>query len=78
MDEDSEDEITINLRSEPDAIFSILTGLHDPNTSDIDIITDEGEDEETDSFGPTKDDYNFLNEVGNFDFHVLKINLQKT
>lgn len=70
MDEDSEDEVRINLRSEPDAIFSILTGLHDPNTSDIDIITDESEDEGTDCFDPTKDEYYFLNEVGNFDFHV--------
>lgn len=40
-EEDIEDEIEINLRSEPDAIFSIVTGLYDPNTSDIDIITDE-------------------------------------
>lgn len=34
MDED-------NLRSDPDAIIIILNVLHDPNTSDIDIITDE-------------------------------------
>lgn len=71
MDEDSEDEVTINLRSEPDAIFSILTGFQDPTTSDIDIIIDESEDEGTDCSDLTKDEYNFLNAVGKFDFHVL-------
>lgn len=76
MDEkDIEDEIEINLRSEPDAIFSILTGLYDPNTSDIDIITDESQDEGDDS--SHEEDYNFLNEVGKFDLQVLKSKSQE-